>query len=122
MKLRIKGNSIRLRLTKTEVSEFSQNRSITEAIEFTHGEPLLYRLSMSDDTDPLTKHTQNLIEVRIPTAIATNWALTDTVSIEHWAEVGQKKLRILIEKDFACLQSREHEDDSDAYENPNTNC
>jgi hypothetical protein len=33
-----------------------------------------------------------------------------------------KTLRILVEKDFACLTKPPHEDDADAFPNPNKSC
>ena len=48
-----------------------------------------------------------------------HWANSDEVSLlAHQENNSMNALRLLIEKDFACLITREGEDDSDAYPNP----
>lgn len=118
MKLRIKGNSIRLRLTKTEVQQFAEKGIVEEQISFGLT-AMTYQLQVANTIEVSVSYTKNTISVVIPTAIAKTWTDTEQVGIEaiNSLEEGQT-LRILIEKDFACLVVREHEDDSDAFENP----
>jgi hypothetical protein len=35
---------------------------------------------------------------------------------------GSERLRILVEKDWACLTARDGEEDVDAFPNPNVSC
>ena len=63
------------------------------------------------------------IEVHVPVEVAARWAHGADVSLEATQDAGDEQtLRILVEKDFACLTERPHEDDSDAFENPNGSC
>jgi hypothetical protein len=61
-----------------------------------------------------------VVTVRLPEATVLGWATTEQVSIdgEQLLEDGEK-VRILVEKDFACLAPREGEDESDLYPHPN---
>ena len=44
MKLRLQGNSVRLRLTRSEVERLRETGLVEESIEFGSGELLVYRL------------------------------------------------------------------------------
>jgi hypothetical protein len=44
MKLRLQGNSVRLRLTRSEVERLRETGLVEESIEFGSGESLVYRL------------------------------------------------------------------------------
>ena len=117
MKLRIKGNTIRLRLTKSEVDYFSQTNYIEEQTQF--GKNFFsYRLSVSDSDSVGAEFEDNRISVYVPTQLAKNWTDTNAVGFNGELEIGNnKKLYILVEKDFKCLDETV-EDQSDNYENP----
>ena len=122
MKIRIKGNSIRLRLTKTEVDNFAANGFVEEKTEF--GDTYFsYRMESSSDHQELAAAYQgNLITVFIPAAIAQNWTSTELVGFENKMDIGNnKQLFLLVEKDFVCLDNT-FEDQSDNFPNPNVVC
>ncbi len=122
MKIRIKGNSIRLRLTKTEVDNFAANGFVEEKTEF--GDTYFsYRMENSPHHQELAAVYQgNLITVFIPTAIAQNWTSTELVGFENKMDIGNdKQLFLLVEKDFVCLDNT-FEDQSDNFPNPNAVC
>jgi hypothetical protein len=51
--------------------------------------------------------------------VVRNWASTEKAGFETQQEIGNgKSLRILVEKDFACLERRDGEDESDAFPHP----
>jgi hypothetical protein len=58
------------------------------------------------------------MEVHVASDVARAWANGDEVGFEGL--VGP--LRVLVEKDYACLTERPHEDDADAFPNPNKSC
>lgn len=122
MKIRIKGNSIRLRLTKTEVDNFSANGFVEEKTEFGDNH-FSYKMECSAHHQELTAVYQgNLIIVFIPEAIAHNWTSTDLVGFENKMDIGNnKQLFLLVEKDFVCLDNT-FEDQSDNFPNPNAVC
>ena len=50
MKLRIRGNSIRLRLSRTEVAQFAGNGNVEDTVEFGSSQPgLVYCIRTTPD-------------------------------------------------------------------------
>ncbi len=122
MKIRIKGNSIRIRLTQTEVKNFADNGYIEEATEFIDNK-LFYALAASQQVTELSAQmVDNKITLLVPENIAQNWTTTDLVGFENKFDIGNdKKLFLLVEKDFVCLDNT-FEDQSDMFPNPNAVC
>ena len=122
MKLRIRGNSIRLRLTKSEVDRFQSTGEVTESVNF--GPSIMrYSLRTSDGDALAADFRDGELSVLVPKDTATSWADSDNVGIEGDQPIGDgQDLRILIEKDFECLAERSGEDDSDAFPNPLAAC
>lgn len=114
MKLRIRENSIRFRLTQSEVVEFGEKGLIENKTDFGY-EFFIYALKSSDLIENLQANFENgRIEIVVPKTVSENWASSQEVGISGEFE----KLKILIEKDFACLTVREDEDESDAFPHP----
>ena len=123
MKLRIKGNSIRLRLTKTEIVNFGEHWILEERTEFPNAVFLDYCLQAKTGIDKLeAEFTQNKITVLVPVTMVQQWTTTEIVGFENNMDFGDgKQLFLLIEKDFVCLDET-IEDQSDNYENPSKTC
>ncbi|HEV7644018.1 MAG TPA: hypothetical protein VGO50_08775 [Pyrinomonadaceae bacterium] len=122
MKLRIRNNSLRLRLTQSEVAQFGENGYVEEVIEFgaVPASHLTYALIALPENDIAAKFEDGKITISIPSPQARQWVDSDQVGIETDQDIGDgNKLRILVEKDFACAAPRHGEDDSDAFPNPN---
>jgi len=120
MKLRIRDNSIRLRLSQTEVDLMGKDGLVSARVRFADGAELVYSLESSPAcVDPVAKFENGSLSVRLPESTVTDWASSEQVSIsaEQGLDTGGY-LQILIEKDFACLAPREGEDDSDMFPNP----
>jgi hypothetical protein len=118
MKLRIKGNSLRIRVTKSEVDYFANENYLEEKTEFGNA-TFVYAMQSSTQAKNISAtFIENKITLLLPSAIANEWATTNQVGIEGEIEIGSKKLFLLIEKDFKCLDNVA-EDQSDNYENPN---
>lgn len=120
MKLRIRGNSLRLRLTQREVKTLVSHGEVAERIEFGIGNALDYHLGMSETaTECHAVLGASGIVVFVPASVATRWASSDDISIEAAQPLSNNRsLKILIEKDFACPVDRPGEDDSDAFPHP----
>ncbi|HLM02459.1 MAG TPA: hypothetical protein VK400_15510 [Pyrinomonadaceae bacterium] len=120
MKLRIKGNSIRLRLSQREVSGFEKNFQVEDSISFGNRR-LTYVLSGEGAAREISARFENdRIEISVPRDVAEQW--TQSAQIGFGAEQklpGGEVLKILVEKDFACLAVREGEDETDAFPHPN---
>jgi hypothetical protein len=120
MKLRIRDNSIRLRLTRGEVDQLADEGVVQAITSFPGGREFRYEVESS----PATVHpgaflSDNKVTVRLPESAVRAWAASEQVSLtgEQNHENGEQ-LSILVEKDFACLAPREGEDESDMYPHP----
>ena len=122
MKIRIKGNSIRLRLTQTEVANFANNGYLEEHTEFGNS---TFTYALANDAEVLNlsaKMEGAKITMQVPPALAKNWTSTNEVGFQHKLSLNNgKELFLLVEKDFVCLDNT-FEDQSDNYPNPNTHC
>jgi hypothetical protein len=119
MKLRIHGNSLRLRLSQSEVAQFSKTGFVEDSIQFAPGASFAYALeSMSTLSAPKVCYSNGWLRVQVPGAAAIEWFCTDRVAISGDQPLeGGKCLSILVEKDFQCLHGDEARD-PDAYPNP----
>lgn len=119
MKLRIKGNSIRLRLSQSEVSGLAENAKVEDSISFGHGQ-LTYALTTSNKAKEIVAQFENgRIEIIVPAPFAEQWTRSEQVGFGAEQKLsGGETLKILVEKDFACLTEREGEDETDAFPHP----
>lgn len=120
MKLRVLDNSIRLRLTQTEVSKAHTDGLVRGRVHFGGSNTFDYVLESSPATVAPEAHiSNNVLTVRIPEMDIRKWADSDQVTIRSEQGLdGGELLTILVEKDFACLAPREGEDESDMYPHP----
>jgi len=113
MKLRLQGNSLRLRLTRSEVARLERDGLVEESVSFRSGARLTYRIQTHTGPEPLHADFSGVaIAVLIPTATVRTWAVADEVGL--YAQDGT--LKIAIEKDFRCLTRAQEE--PDAYPHP----
>lgn len=123
MKLRIRGDSIRLRLTQAEVTQLSETGRVEESTRFGPDERFTYALALGGIALAAKLSSGGGIEISVPREVGHAWATGESVGMEGAQDLGDgSKLRILVEKDFACLTERPHEDDADAFPNPNGSC
>ncbi|TAF32177.1 MAG: hypothetical protein EAZ57_09710 [Cytophagales bacterium] len=116
MKLRIKGDSIRLRLTQSEVKALEQNEIVSETTHFAT-QNLVYKLGGSNSVSEIyVDFAEGILLVLVPAQLLNSWASSDQVGIEN------KARKILIEKDFQCLTPRAPDEDLDTFPNPNAHC
>jgi hypothetical protein len=115
MKIRIKGNSLRYRLTKSDISNLAKHGHIEEHTCF--GEQTLsYALQSRARGNLSAIFENNEITVFIDTEMIKEWAASERVGFEY----NNDGLYILLEKDFTCLDNVA-EDQSDNYPNPLAN-
>ncbi len=118
MKIRIKGNSIRYRLTKTEVETFCRKGCYEEKTEF-RDQCFTYELRAQKDILNLNADfKRDTITMYLPEADKDGWATSDLVGFKHCLPLGDgRELLLILEKDFVCLDET-IEDQSDNYPNP----
>jgi len=112
MKIRIKGDSIRFRLTRSEVERFDIDGRIKEETNFGN-KVLTYVLQRCDGEVITAEYLNDTITIYMPEKMADEWTTTEKVGFEN--EDGL--LSLYIEKDFQCLDNVA-EDQSDNYPNP----
>nr|WP_315035643.1 hypothetical protein [uncultured Chryseobacterium sp.] len=116
MKIRIKDNSVRFRLTQSEVAELGENGIVSSMTEFVD-RPFMYIIEKTEDNVLSASFIENRMVMRMPVEMIKELISTDTVGFE-----GQTGLvKLLVEKDFVCIDNT-MEDQSDNYPNPNLTC
>ncbi len=122
MKVRIKGDSIRLRLSQSEVQRFGEEGKCVDRIRFGPRQQLIYSLQVFDEEKVGVCYAENEVSIWVPKEMAKLWVNTEQVGISATQQIDEqqadKVLTILIEKDFACLVPRSGEEDSDTFPNP----
>jgi hypothetical protein len=123
MKIRIKGDSIRIRLTRSEVAHFGKEGYLEESTDF-GTVAFVYALQRIAEGDALSAaFDHGKITMYVPDAIAHEWTTTDKVGFENNMDTGHDKhLFLLIEKDFKCIDAPANEDQSDNFEHPTMSC
>ena len=122
MKLRVLDNSIRLRLTRGEVTAIGDDSVVRGRVRFAANNTFVYMLESSPTTVKPEAHvSNNVLTVRVPQVDIRRWARSEEISIqsEQLLDDGDY-LKILVEKDFHCLSPREGEDESDMFPHPET--
>lgn len=122
MKLRIKGNSLRLRLTQSEVAQIQEGKQVTEQVHFglESEQKMTYSLAVAKEIEEVkVTYQEGRIVVWLPYELGKKWAETNQVTIKASKQVGvEETLQILVEKDFKCLNIRPGEDESDNFPHP----
>jgi hypothetical protein len=121
VKLRLQHNSIRFRLKRSDVEQFARTGRVEEKIISGSGDNQMfgYVLESTEKVSSLKATVRpGAIIVQVPPAVVMRWASTDQIGIEGEQAVDkQTGLRILIEKDFACIDGTD-EQNADTFPNP----
>ena len=112
-----------MRLLRGEIAEFGEKGLLRETVNFGASQ-LTYGLCKNDGATELSaQFSDGEIIVSVPTATAFEWTSTDEVSLTGEQSTGNgKRLKILVEKDFICLDRIDDEDNKDAYPNTSHRC
>jgi hypothetical protein len=122
MKLRIKGNSLRVRLTKSEVSRLAETGYLEEQTNFLSNQ-FIYALQKTEATETLSASFENnKITIFVAADFVKEWPANNIIGLNtNMALTATEFLYLLIEKDFICLDETA-EDQSDNFENPHKTC
>jgi hypothetical protein len=112
MKIRIKGNSLRYRLTRSDVDQLAKKGYLEEQINFP-GNRLIYALQLTGGEILTTSFTDNKIILSMSHKMIDEFINTDKVGFAN----RDGEIALLVEKDFTCLDNV-GEDQSDNYPNP----
>jgi hypothetical protein len=112
MKIRIKGNSLRYRLTRSDLSDLAQRKALKEYTEF-GDQVLTYKVEITEEQALKATFTNQTITLYLSENMIKELDETDRVGFEDQSG----PLHLLIEKDFTCLDNVA-EDQSDNFPNP----
>lgn len=121
MKLRFNGNTIRLRLSRSDVQQVEKGNEIIERVTFGQGQPnFSYVFKTSNQSTQIeARCLPHEITLIVPESMAIDWAASDKVGLYQDSQSGQgTTLSISIEKDFQCLHKRPGENETDNFPNP----
>ena len=123
MKIRIKGNSIRLRLTKTDVQNLKKNNFVEETTTIGNRQVFKYALVIDTNIPQISaSFNESKITIYLSKSEAEIITNADEITVKGSQKNGaEKDLFLLVEKDLKCLDSAS-EDQSDMYENTKTTC
>ncbi|CAM4348262.1 DUF7009 family protein [Gillisia hiemivivida] len=117
MKIRIRGNSVRFRLTKNEVEQLCREKFIEETTNFPNLN-FMYSVRVSVTKNLDIDFANNQISLKISEELLQGWDTNNRVGFSHSVPTSNSQtIDILLEKDFTCLEDR-GEDESNNYPNP----
>ena len=126
MKLRIRGNSLRFRLTQEEVKQLEGGGSVVESLRLgpLPQQQLTYSLHSRVDAQAIAlEYRSGTLGVFLPSQMCEGWMDSDQVGFRGEIPVeGGEPVTVLVEKDFACLTPRDPVEDAGAFPNPGDSC
>jgi hypothetical protein len=118
MKLRIRGDSLRLRLSRSELDQLLAEGRVEEHMHVGAGR-LTYVLQTTPDRESVAAELEGTtVRVWVPSGLARDWVETERVGFEAEQRDADRILKILVEKDFKCLVPRSDGEDQDSFANP----
>jgi hypothetical protein len=121
MKLRIKGNSLRLRVSRSELERLLAGNRIEETIHFAPASQakLTYALESTLQASAVSvRYSPQEVTVILSEERAHIWGNESEIGVYATIDIGPPgSLEVIIEKDFACLDGSD-EDNRDTFTNP----
>jgi hypothetical protein len=121
MKLRIKGNSLRLRVSRSELARFLAGERVAETIRFAAAAEakLTYALERGAHAGGASvRYCAQEVIVSLSDEQAQCWSQESEVGVYTLVGIAPEGLlELIVEKDFACLD-RGEEENKDIFANP----
>ena len=119
MKLRIREQSVRFRLSPEDVASLGRGESVLVSLNLGAEQTFTYGLEMSGTSLLGVKSVRSGVVIQCPVEMLRKLAETDEVGFERVIDLGgEGSVTVLVEKDFKCLVPR-GEDDGNTFPNPN---
>lgn len=122
MKLRIRGDSLRVRVTQDELAALGRGEAVMDALHFglDPADALRCEVSASESAPALdATFDARTIRVAVPAAAVARLVATDEVGVSGERPLGDgRTMAVLLEKDFRCLVPRPGEDGTGAFDRP----
>jgi hypothetical protein len=121
MKIRIQGNSLRLRVSRSELAHFQAGGRVEETIRFAEAPEarLTYALESAVQLSPVSvRYGFHDVTIVLSQGQAHIWGAGSEVGVYSNLAIGSAgSLDVIVEKDFACLDRRD-EQNQDTFANP----
>jgi hypothetical protein len=119
MKLRVSDNTVRFRISQSELSELKAFLPVQLMVDFPAQAQLSCQLIPSKVDTLGCTFSSSTISIFIPESTIAGWISSTSVKLEKTLDLENgKELFILVEKDFKRLSNRAKEDESDLFTNP----
>jgi hypothetical protein len=124
MKLRFRGNSLRLRVNQREVRELASGSELREEVRFPGDAKMSYVLRSASSQGPGASFEEGAIVISAPQSKVERWASSDEIGMYFNLPAGPAELRVAIEKDLECVDGPPEERDPEAFPRTSTgkNC
>ena len=128
MKLRFRSNSIRVRMDRKDLAELVEHGRVLDAVRFGPGSNHTFTytvvVGMTQPGRPHAEYASGLLLVTIDRGDAKAWYEGDQVGFDHEQVVEGGTVRVILEKDFACLDRpmADVAEDAWAFPNPSEVC
>ena len=121
MKLRIKGDSLRLRVARSELVRLMSDGRVEETVHFGSAKDAVLTYGLAHRQSPRdisVEYSAKRVTILLSSEAAYRWAEGDDTGIYGESEIENGVLNLAVEKDFACLDGNEA-DNEDTFPNPN---
>ncbi len=116
MKLRLRGNTLRLRVNQSEVIRLMEGNPLREQVVFPGGNGLAYVLETCAELTAKASFREGTIRVSAPSSEVKEWAAANgTLGIYFDLGASGSILKIAIEKDLECIDGPQEERDPEAF-------
>lgn len=128
MKLRIRRNSVRVRMDRRDLAELIEQGRVIDVLRFGPGSAHTFTYAVligaASPGSPRVDYANGLLVVTIDPVAAQLWAVGTRVGFDEEQAVDGGTVRVILEKDFACLDrpAEDAEEDAWAFPNPSVVC
>jgi Family of unknown function (DUF7009) len=123
MKLRIRSNSVRVRLDRKDLAKLLERGRVIDVRRFGPGSDHTFTyavvVSAAPHDHPHAHYSTGFLVVTIDRGDAESWSAGSQVGFDHEQTVESGTVRVILEKDFACLDRPEGDSAEDAWAFPN---
>jgi Family of unknown function (DUF7009) len=121
MKLRFRGNTLRLRVNRREVDALASGDLVQENVLFPNQTCFTYIFEPSGNATPHASFESNTLRVAAPLLQVKDWARAEVIGLYYNFETEGTVLKVAIEKDLECTDSTSEDQDPDAFPRPKGN-
>ncbi len=123
MKLRFRGNTLRLRVNRREVALLAAGTAVQEDVAFPNSARFRYIFEPAERLQPQASFEGGVMRVAAPVSAVRDWARGESIGLYFDLAADDSILKVSIEKDLACVDGPPEEFDPEAFpRHPGNNC